>query len=224
MPCALTGWASPSTTKLSDSIGGAAREARCRTRTGRCPLPTRERAGEGRVEANVEVGREPRRVKVTVRGHEGLESMAGTLRDRCGLRPAPVARDRALRVLDARCADHRLSRRRLGGRPRAGTRLANASAALTGRPRLDARWAAGVDVVWLPAPAPVAVSRRRSLRAHRARPLAPSCDPATSAPTPACGTAPPGRAGSRGGAARVIADSEQTRARRSSAGASRRSG
>ena len=40
--------------------------------------------------------------------------------------------------------------------PRTG-RLANASAALTGRPRLD-RIAGGADAVWIPAPAPVAWS------------------------------------------------------------------
>jgi glycosyltransferase involved in cell wall biosynthesis len=40
-----------------------------------------------------------------------------------------------------------------------GSRIAAASAALLGRPRLDRAFAKAVDVVWLPAPAPVAVSR-----------------------------------------------------------------
>src|SRR6186997_364942 len=43
-------------------------------------------------------------------------------------------------------------------RPKLGGRLLYASAALTGRPRLD-RLAGGADVVWAPAPAPLAVSR-----------------------------------------------------------------
>lgn len=40
-----------------------------------------------------------------------------------------------------------------------GGRVARASAALTGRPRLDRALGGGLDVVWLPEPAPVAVSR-----------------------------------------------------------------
>lgn len=43
-------------------------------------------------------------------------------------------------------------------RHRAGSRALFAAAALTGRPRLD-RLAGGADVVWAPAPAPLAVSR-----------------------------------------------------------------
>lgn len=41
----------------------------------------------------------------------------------------------------------------------AGGRVVRASAALAGRPRLDRVLGGGIDVVWLPAPAPVAVSR-----------------------------------------------------------------
>lgn len=43
-------------------------------------------------------------------------------------------------------------------RHRAGSRMLFGAAALTGRPRLD-RLAGGADVVWAPAPAPLAVSR-----------------------------------------------------------------
>lgn len=65
-----------------------------------------------------------------------------------------------LRLLEAmRAADPQVEWRLVGGARHGGAeRLGHAASALLGRPRLDRR-AGGADVVWLPAPRPVAVGR-----------------------------------------------------------------
>ena len=75
-------------------------------------------------------------------------------------------------------------------------RLRHLAAALTARPRLD-RALGRVDVVWAPAPAPLALSRAVPfvLTVHDLSFLE---RPGDFTPTSACGTAWPGRAGWRG--------------------------
>ena len=93
-----------------------------------------------------------------------------------------------------------------------GGRLARASAALTGRPRLDRSMGGRLDVVWLPAPAPVAVSRDVPfvLTVHD---LSAELRPGDFSPYARLWNraARPGRLARR--AARVITDSDETRVR-----------
>jgi glycosyltransferase involved in cell wall biosynthesis len=92
----------------------------------------------------------------------------------------------------------------------AGGRAARASAALVGRPRLDRSLGGGIDVVWLPAPAPVAVSHEVPyvLTVHD---LSAELRPGDFGPYARLWNraARPGRLARR--AARVIADSDETR-------------
>ena len=92
----------------------------------------------------------------------------------------------------------RAARERGGGRGTAGSgRALHGAAALAGRPRLD-RLLGGPELVWAPAPAPLAVSRRHALRAHGARPLVRRTGRATTAATSGSGTGWPARDGSPG--------------------------
>ena len=85
---------------------------------------------------------------------------------------APVPRGRVPRARAGRPSGRGTRARERGagrGRREPGE-LLHAAAALAGRPRLD-RLLRSPDLVWAPAPAPLAVSRGTPVRAHRARPL-----------------------------------------------------
>ena len=72
----------------------------------------------------------------------------------------------------------------------------------------------GLDVVWAPAPAPLAVSRGRPARAHGPRPLVGGAPAGLHAATSAPGTGSRARAGSPGGRRAVICRRRETGARR----------
>ena len=89
------------------------------------------------------------------------------------------------------------------------SRLLFGAAALAGRPRLD-RLLGGVDVLWIPAPAPLAASRRVPLVLTRARSLLGAAPAGLHARTSGCGTRWPARGAWPSARARVAAVSRAT--------------